>query len=385
MNVNQVYGIINSIVSQMNGTTALEVTDFTGLVSTGKTIISSDTAKDNFLGVLADRIGKTVIRTLDMSVEFPNLLMDDFEFGAILQKINVRLMPAKRNTSWDVGANNYTPDQFAVNKPSVSQTFFTDADTWSYDVTIPDAMLKTAFTSAEAMASFLTGIMDALEKSMIEGINAMSHVCITNFIGEKIHANNAVVNLLAEYRSKTGDTSLTTTTCKYNDSFLKFSSMLIDNYIGYLEKPKTIFNTAGEKRATSRNNMHVMLLNDFVNASKVFMSASTWHKDLVALPNYVGVDCWMATSDGDDGVVDANDAINITTSSGEDVEKAGIVGILADRQAIAVGLSDKYTATDRNNHDRYTNYTSGATMQYINDLSENGVIFIIADDVEGEE
>lgn len=32
MNVNQVYGIVNSIVSQMNGTTALAVTDFTGLV-----------------------------------------------------------------------------------------------------------------------------------------------------------------------------------------------------------------------------------------------------------------------------------------------------------------------------------------------------------------
>lgn len=379
MNVNQVYGIVNSIVSQMNGTTALAVTDFTGLVSTGKTIISSDTAKDNFLGVLADRIGKTVIRTLDMSAEFPKLLMDDFEFGAILQKINVRLMPAKRNTSWDVGANNYTPDQFAVNKPSVSQTFFTDADTWSYDVTIPDTMLKTAFTSAEAMASFLTGIMDALEKSMIEGINAMSHVCITNFIGEKIHANNAVVNVLAEYKAKTGDNTLTATTCKYNERFLKFASMLIDNFIGYLEKPKTIFNTAGEKRATLRDNMHVMLLNDFVNASKVFMSASTWHKDLVALPNYVGVDCWMATSDGADGVVDANDAINITTSNGYTVEQSGIVGILADRQAIAVGLSDKYTATDRNNHDRYTNYTSGATMQYINDLSENGVVFIIAD------
>lgn len=379
MNVNQVYGIVNSIVSQMNGTTALAVTDFTGLISTGKSIISSDTEKDKFLNVLADRIGKTVIRTLDMSAEFPKLLMEDFEFGAILQKINVRLFPAKRNTSWDIGANNYTPDQFAINKPTVTQTFFTDADTWSYDVTIPDTMLKTAFTSAEAMASFLTGIMDALEKSMTEGINAMSHVCITNFIGEKIHANNAVVNLLAEYEAKTGDTTLTATTCKYNERFLKFASMLIDNYIGYLEKPKTIFNTVGEKRATFRDNMHVMLLNDFVNASKVFMSASTWHNDLVALPNYVGVDCWMACSDGTDGVVDANDAINITTTSGDTVEQAGIVGLLADRQAIAVGLSDKYTATDRNNHDRYTNYTSGATMQYINDLSENGVVFIIAD------
>ena len=379
MNVNQVYGIVNSINSQMNGTSALAITDFSGLVSMGKSVVSSDTGKDKFLNVLADRIGKTAIRTLDLVVEFPKLLMSDYELGCILQKITVRLMPAKENTSWKIGENGYTADQFAINKPSVVQTFFTDADTWSYDVTIPDTMLKTAFTSAEAMGAFLTGIMDALEKSMIKGINAMSHVCVTNFIGEKIHANNAVVNLLAKYKAETGDTTLTATTCKYNERFLKFASMTINNYIDFLATPKTIYNVTGEERATQRDNLHVMLLKTFVNASDVFMSASTWHKDLVALPLYEGVDAWMAISDTAGGDVNANDSINITTSSGADVEQSGIVGLIADRQAIAVGLTDKYTATDRNNHDRYTNYTSGATMQYINDLSENGVVFIIAD------
>ena len=100
MNVNQVYGIVNSLNSMMNGTSALAVTNFTGLVSMGNSVISSDTGKDKFLNVLADRIGKTIIRTLDLSVDFPNLLMNEYEFGCILQKITVRLMPAKSNTAW---------------------------------------------------------------------------------------------------------------------------------------------------------------------------------------------------------------------------------------------------------------------------------------------
>ena len=54
--------------------------------------------------------------------------------------------------------------------------------------------------------------------------------------------------------------------------------MTIKNYIGYLSTPKTIFNTAGKKRATPRDNLHVLLLNDFVSASDAFMSAGTFHK-----------------------------------------------------------------------------------------------------------
>lgn len=382
MTVNQIYGIVNSVNSQMAGTSAVAITDLSGLISMGQSTLSSATATDKFLGILTDRIGKTILRTLDLSVEFSNLLRNEFEFGAVLQKIDVEPFEAQTNTSWNIGANDYTPDQFAVKKPTVTQTFFTDVDTWKYSVTIPDTLLKTAFTSAEAMGAFITAIMDALEKSVIEGLNSMSHMCVANFIGEKIHAENGVINLLTEYKAKTLDTTLTASTALYSERFLKFASMTIKNYIGYLSTPKTIFNTAGKKRATLRDNLHVLLLNDFVSASDAFMSAGTFHKELVSLPMFEAVEHWQGASSTNGGAVDSNDAINIKTSSGDTVTATGIVGVLADREAIALGMMDRYTATDRNNADRYTNYTTGATMQYINDLSENGVIFIIADDGE---
>ena len=75
----------------------------------------------------------------------------------------------------------------------------------------------------------------------------------------------------------------------------------------------------------------------------------------------------------------ANDAINIVTSSGHEVAESGIICVLADMEAIATGIVDRYMATDRNNADRYTNYTSGTSVQYINDTSENGIIFTIGD------
>ena len=379
MTVNQIYGIVESVNAQMHGSAAVAVTDLSGLISMGQSVISSDAEKDTFLNVLADRIGKTVLRTLDVVAEFPFLLRNDFEFGAILQKIDIEPLPAQANTSETIGANGYTPNQFAINKPTVTQTFFTDADTWSYKVTIPDSLLKRAFTSAEAMGAFITGIMDALEKSMTEGLNAMAHMAVANFIGEKIHAENGVVNLLTEYKTKTHDTTLTADTAMFDEKFLKFASMVIKNYIGYMSTPKTIFNTVGKKRATTRDNMHVMLLNDFASAVDTFSTASTFHNFMVELPMYQPVEHWQGACETAGGAVNANNEINITTSSGHDVAATGIVGVLADREAISIGLTDKYTATDRNNSDRYTNYTSGSTIQYINDLSENGVVFIVAD------
>lgn len=379
MTVNQVYGIVNSIASQSLGDAAITTTDLSGLISLGKAVLSSDTNKDNFLGVLADRIGKTVLRTLDLSVEFPYLLRNDYEFGAILQKIDIQPLTAQANTSETIGGQNYTPNQFAINKPVVTQTFFTDADTWSYKVTVPDTMFKRAFTSAEAMGAFIDGIMDALEKSMIEGLNYMAHTSVSNFIGEKIYNENAVVNIREKYNTATGK-ELTKAECLMDADFLKYASMIIKNYIGYLATPKTVFNVAGKKRATQRDNMHVMLLNDFVSASDAFMSAGTFHKDLVELPYFQPVEHWQSFTDVADSVdPGAVDAIDIKTSSGHSVEAAGIIGVICDREAIATGLVDQYTATDRNNSDRYTNYTSGATIQYINDLSENGVIFTIGD------
>ena len=56
MNINQSYAVINAVNSQLWGEEAIQVTDLTGLVSLGNTVMSSNTSVDKYLGVLADRM-----------------------------------------------------------------------------------------------------------------------------------------------------------------------------------------------------------------------------------------------------------------------------------------------------------------------------------------
>ena len=162
MKVNQIYTLVNSVAKQMWGETAITATDLTGLISMGKTVLSSETNRDLFLNTLVDRIGKTVIRTLDLELDFPNLMVTEFEWGSIIQKINVQPQLSVVNKSYQITEDGFTPNQFDVNPITATQTFFTDADTWEFDYTIPDVLLKSAFRSESEFNAFITAITAAV-------------------------------------------------------------------------------------------------------------------------------------------------------------------------------------------------------------------------------
>ena len=126
MKVTQVYSLMNDIAQQAWGEDAIAVQDLTGLISLGNKTLSSSTDIDNFLKVLVDRIGRTVIRNLDLEINYPNIVRDGFEFGAVLQKISVQPLGAEAATQWDVGSAGYTPDQFRIRKANVVQSLFSD-------------------------------------------------------------------------------------------------------------------------------------------------------------------------------------------------------------------------------------------------------------------
>lgn len=384
MKINQIYTLINSVAKQMWGEDAITVTDLTGLISMGKSVINSSTDRDLFLNTLVDRIGKTVIRTLDLELEFPNLMVNDFEWGAIIQKINVQPVMAKVNKSTQITEDGFTPNQFDVDTVAVTQTFFTDADTWEFDYTIPDKLLNSAFTSEAGLASFIDAIMSAVSDSMTMALNNMAYMAIDNFVAEKIKNNNGVVNILALYNAQFPTATETQASCITSKEFLRYASMVMNNYVKYLEKPSVNYNVGGMVRATARDNLHILISGQWASAFDSYLSSDTWHNDLIALPNYKEYICLQGQKDTNLGVNDwrSNCSINIKPSSSgandDPIVVGGIIGIFFDRQAVAYGYSDMYSGTDRNNRNRYTNFTYSATKQYLNDISENGVIFIVA-------
>ena len=156
MKAKQIYSLLNDINAQMWGEDAVDVYDASGIVSLGNAVLSSQTDTDTFLNALVDRIGKTIIRTLDLELDFPTLFMNEFEFGAILQKITVNPFDAIANSAWEVGENGFTPTLLDVNKPSVTVKMFKGATTWRFAVTIPDDLFMSAFTDAGSMGNFIT-------------------------------------------------------------------------------------------------------------------------------------------------------------------------------------------------------------------------------------
>lgn len=379
MKINQIYTLINSVARQMWGEDAITVTDLTGLISMGKSVINSSTDRDLFLNTLVDRIGKTVIRTLDLELDFPNLMVNDFEWGSIIQKINVQPIMSKANKSTQITEEGFTPNQFDVDTIDVSQTFFTDANTWEFDYTIPDKLLNSAFASEAGLASFISAIMSAVSDSMTMALNNMAYMAIDNFVAEKIKGNNGVVNILALYNAQFPNATETQSSCITSKEFARYASMIMNNYVKYMSKPSKLYNMGGMVRATARNNLHILISADWASAFDSYLSSDTWHNDLIKLPNYREFVTLQGTGVTSPNWID-NTTINIVPSSGGNaIEQTGIIGIFADRQAIAYGYTDMYSGTDRNNRNRYTNFTYSCVKQFLNDVSENGVCFIVAD------
>ena len=383
MKINQIYSILNDINEQLWGHDALAVHDLSGLISLGTTI-GNAAGYDQYLNVLVDRIGKTVIRRLDLELDFPSLYMDEFQFGAILQKITVDPISAQASNDWNVGSGGFTPSLLAISKPSVSVKYFSGADTASFIVTVPFDLMDSAFQSEAGVSNFFDAIISALQDSLTMSINNMSRTAVNNFIAEKIKATNGVINLLTEYNSLFTPT-LTQAEAILSPAFLRFAAARIKQYVEYLAQPSELYNVSGKLRVTKRDNMHILANSEFAINSQVYLESDTYWKEMLSLPGYTSVPYWQGnhTAGGDNDFA-TNSTVNVIPSSEEGqlsptaVSQDGIIMVLADRQAIAVGLNKRRSATFTNPIDAYTNIKQEFTTQWINDTDENGIIFLCA-------
>lgn len=392
MRVNQIYALVNQVSADMFGTDALAVRDLSGLIAMGEAVYPSQDNRDRFIECLSDRIGATIIRTLDLDIEYPNLLRSNFEYGAILQKLSVNPLEAIDMGEWDVGsftADDVKTHMFRIAKWDGQQKLFDGINAWEIDLTIPDKLLKSAFTSAEGMAAYINAVMSAMVDSMTMQINGTNRMCVNNYIADTIYENKNVVHLLTEYNGQSG--TLTADEALKDLGFLKYASYRWGQYLDYLAEPTVLFNDEERVRATKRDNAHIFMLKDYTRATDVFLQSSTWHDTYTKLPGYQPVTCWQqighaAIGDNPDDpdyvpAVAPNtltaSTINIKTSAGHTVEKSYIIGAIIDREALGTTIYDRETTTDRLNRLGLTQYTNKMSVGYYNDRSENSVVFVI--------
>jgi hypothetical protein len=245
--------------------------------------------------------------------------------------------------------------------------------------------MDSAFASEAGVSQFFDAIIQALNDSLVVSLNNMSRTAVCNFVAEKIKAANGVINLLTDYNGAHPGATLTQAEAIESPAFLRYASAQCKKYLDLLKNPSVLYNTDGNVRATARDNMHILCQSEFAINSQVYLESDTYWKDLLSLPGYTSVSYWNGnhTASGDNDFA-TNSAINVIPSSEEGqatptaVNQSGVIMVLADRQAIAVGINKRRSATFTNPIDAYTNIKEEFSTQWINDLGENGIIFLCA-------
>lgn len=385
MEVKQVYQLMNLASKQMWGDEYIAVEDLSGFVSFGDAVLSDSKNLDNYLGVISPEIAKTVVRTLDdFDVDFKNLMVDGFTYGTFVRKLTVRILSAQETNAWNVGDNGFTPTNFKIDKPSISEKLFSGIKTFEFDLTIPDNIMRGSFRNPESMGALISAMVDALVKSAILYVSTANRLAVNTAIARVLNEDKRVIHLLTEM-GYTG----TADKAQYDPEVLRYSNARIAQFIKFMSKPSVLFNEENELRVTARDNMHVFFNSIYGENSKRFLESGTYWKDLVSMPYFEEVVAWqgLLTEAGQGetqltlpdfkSATTINGKIKIDDDTEVTINQSYIIGAIFDRQHVFTTLYDQRMSTDRNNRNEYTNYTNIIDIGHGVDPSENSVVFVL--------
>lgn len=379
MKVTQIKDLVNNSLKEINGTSEVLKEDLSNVVDIGKDLANSDDI-DNFVKKLVDRVGKTVFNDRLYQGSAPSVLMDDWEFGSIVEKVDADLPNVEENDSWNL-QDGKSYDQDIFYQPKVSAKFFNSKITFDIPMSFTKMQVKSAFNSATELNSFLSMLMTKMQNALTVQLDGLIMKTINNFTAQVVHANKGLqaVNLLSLYNDTTGDT-LTSAKALTNPSFIKFANLTINSYRDRIAKMSTLFNAGGVNKFTPLDNQHLVVLSDFASASKVYLEADTYNQDNVKINNYDSVPYWQGTGTkygfNDISKIDVAIKDGATTT---EVIQTGILGVLFDTNALGVSCQNPRTTTAVNARaEFYTNFNKYDAMYY-NDLNENFIVFMVAD------
>lgn len=395
MEIKQIYTLINSVSGEVLGKTDIVTEDLTGIVDLGTEVFNQN-AVDNYVKTLVNHIGKVIFVNRPYAGKVPSVLMDMWEFGSVLEKINADVPEAEENDTWNL-TDGQTYSQDVFHKPIVTAKFFNSKVTFEVPISITERQVKESFSSASQLNGFISMIYAAVEKSMTIKADALIMRTINNMIAETVLADAVAfggsagnltnadlssastarcVNLLKLYNDKTGaGTPLTAAKAITDPDFIRFASYVMGTYADRLQSISTVFNVGGKERFTPKDMLHVVLLSDFAKAAQTYLYSDAYNRADLLLPQAETVPFWQGS--GNNYAFASTGHIQVKESGGKDVEITGVLGVMFDRDALGVCNLDRRVTTNYNAKAEFFNNYYKFDAGYFNDTNENFIVFFI--------
>ena len=381
MLVTQIAEIVNEVNGEMTGTKAVENIDLNEVVETGTEILDSgDKMLDNYVRSLIDHIGKVVFVNRPYTGSTPSVMMDSWEYGAILEKIQYEGVPdAEENDTWNLkDGQSYDPNVF--HKPQVSAKFYSERRTFDVEMSFANRQVKSAFSNAPQVQAFFSMIETAISNGQTVKMDGLVNLTIANAIATVY--NNRVARpaqyypLVTMYVADTGDSTVNSSNALVKPEFIRYASVTMRKVASRMKKFSTVFNTGEKYRHTPKDRLHLILHSDFVAVAEAYLYSDTFHKEYVQLPLADEVAFWQGSGDAF-GWSDTSKLIVTPRGANEAVTVSNIVGIFFDRDALGVTNIDRRVTSDYNAKGEFTNNWYKFDAGYFNDFNENVVVFTL--------
>lgn len=398
MAISQAATLLNRVVSQMTGQTALTaITTPADIVSVAQTALK--TGYDPVINALSQVWSRTIFAARDYKSSYNMLEMDLDRYGNAIRKLS----PVSANMvdddsyKWPVTydatedenptGNGASVDPWTIYKQDVLQTNFYGTAVYEQAYTIFKDQFDTAFHNAEEFMRFNTMNMTERNNDKESFKEGVARTLQLNFIGGLLAENdtNRVIHVLTEYNAATGG-SYTATTIMAPENYAGFVRWLYAriNTLARLfaersEMFQTVVNSKHILRHTSADNLRVALLSNTYEQIKSMALSNTYHNDLLSLPAFDSVPYWQS--------IESPDAINVTpvytsttgaVTTGTAQSETGIIGVMHDRDAIGFCQTNPWSAiTPLNPKGGYWTEYYHARYKTISDNTEKAVVFVL--------
>lgn len=374
--------LLNSINRQATGANNITPTNTGEFVSVAQTTLLS--GYDNVINAISQVLSATVFSIRPYNRKFSGLFMNSQQFGNHVRKLTAVDSDAQTDTHRQLNADQY--DMFRVRKNEVLQTNFYGAEVYKRWVTVYQHQLKEAFSGPEEFGRFISMILQNVSDQIEQDHENLARMCLVNFIGGKLAANNGVIRLVTEYNDATG-ANLDADTVKAPANFvpfMKWAYARIKTVSDMLTERSQLYhiNVVGKEvsRHTPRDRQRLYMYASDVNNMESSVLSSVFHDGYLKEIDFEKVNYWQSiqTPMGVQCKPTYMHTDGTLKTAAENVTQSNVFGVLFDEEAVGITTVETWNANSPFNADGgYTNLFWHFTDRYFNDFTENGVVFLL--------
>lgn len=401
-----VYTVVNAMAQSMFGAnTEIQAVDTSSFVSVGEAMLRS--GYENTLNALGMQIARTLFAVRPYSGKFGLINQIDAEYGAIIRKISYFYDGAEQSTDWNTNLaaeqlnDGNSIDHYKIRKRYPLEINFSGIKVLQKSFTRFRKQLKIAFRSEEEFSNYYAGLMVEIANEIRIIQETENRLTVLNHIGGVYNTGTTrmKVNLTAGYNTKFG-TSYTSAQLRseYLKDFLAYMVSTIKYTSDLMEEASTAFHLTPVKhkddgttalqllRHTPKSMQRLFLLRPLMLDAEAQVLPEIFNDNYLKIENYEGVNFWQDLNNPGSVSVTPNQ-FNATTGASETgaaVTKPYIVGLMFDRDALATNYKvDDVVTTPVNAAGDYYNTFYHWCKNYLDDFTENSVLFYMEDEAGG--